>query len=73
MGGGGMGNMGGGGRGMGGGGPFNKSPMNALYSLDMIPSTGLDGYTRLMVLTSPQLTQDQLWKLFDIIPGKFYF
>ncbi|XP_044728103.1 RNA-binding protein 45 [Chrysoperla carnea] len=71
MGGGGMGNMGGGGRGMGGG-SFNKSPINALYSLDMIPSTGLDGYTRLMVLTSPQLTQDQLWKLFDIIPGLEY-
>lgn len=55
----------------GGGGNFNKSS-NALFQLDMIPSVGLDGYTRLQVFTSPQVTQDQLWKLFDIIPGLDY-
>lgn len=31
-----------------------------------------DGYTKLMVIASPSVNQDQLWKLFDIIPGMDY-
>lgn len=29
-----------------------------------------EGYTRLQVIASPILNQDQLWKLFDIVPSK---
>lgn len=35
-----------------------------------LPEGGNEGYTRLQVIGSPQLNQDQLWKLFDIVPGK---
>ncbi|KAK4879522.1 hypothetical protein RN001_007668 [Aquatica leii] len=31
-----------------------------------------DGFTRLQVIGSPTLNQDQMWKLFDIIPGMDY-
>lgn len=31
-----------------------------------------DGYTRLQVIAHPALNQDQLWKLFDIVPGMDY-
>lgn len=31
-----------------------------------------DGYTRLQVIAHPHLNQDQLWKLFDIVPGLDY-
>jgi hypothetical protein len=28
-----------------------------------------DGYTSLRVIASPSLNQDQLWRLFDLVPG----
>ncbi|KAJ8917529.1 hypothetical protein NQ315_005578 [Exocentrus adspersus] len=31
-----------------------------------------DGYNKLVVIASPSVNQDQLWKLFDIIPGMEY-
>lgn len=31
-----------------------------------------EGYTRLQVIAHPVLNQDQLWKLFDIVPGMDY-
>lgn len=31
---------------------------------------GVDGCTKLQVIASPMINQDQLWKLFDIVPGK---
>lgn len=31
-----------------------------------------EGYTRLQVIAHPALNQDQLWKLFDIVPGMDY-
>ncbi|XP_034940844.1 RNA-binding protein 45 [Chelonus insularis] len=31
-----------------------------------------EGYTRLQVIAHPALNQDQLWKLFDIVPGLSY-
>ncbi|KYM81348.1 PREDICTED: RNA-binding protein 45 [Atta cephalotes] len=31
-----------------------------------------EGYTRLQVIAHPALNQDQLWKLFDIVPGLDY-
>ncbi|KAF2893239.1 hypothetical protein ILUMI_12930 [Ignelater luminosus] len=37
-----------------------------------LPDGGNEGYTRLQVIGSPQLNQDQLWKLFDIVPGMDY-
>ncbi|XP_030754893.1 RNA-binding protein 45 isoform X2 [Sitophilus oryzae] len=36
-------------------------------------SSGIsEGYTKLTVIASPELNQDQLWKLFDIVPGMDY-
>lgn len=29
-----------------------------------------EGYNKLMVIANPMLNQDQIWKLFDIIPSK---
>ncbi|GLV41453.1 uncharacterized protein CBL_06683 [Carabus blaptoides fortunei] len=34
--------------------------------------TSSDGYTKLQVIASPTLNQDQMWKLFDIVPGLDY-
>lgn len=31
-----------------------------------------ESYTKLIVIGSPSINQDQLWKLFDIIPGMDY-
>lgn len=36
-------------------------------------STNDTSYTKLQVVASPSLNQDQLWKLFDIVPSKFSF
>lgn len=36
-----------------------------------LPDTPNEGYTKLSVIASLSLNQDQLWKLFDIVPGKF--
>lgn len=33
-----------------------------------MPVTG-EAYTKLQVIASPMINQDQLWKLFDIVPG----
>lgn len=30
------------------------------------------GYTKLIAIVSPQINQDQLWKLFDVVPGLDY-
>lgn len=31
-----------------------------------------DGYNKLIVIASPSVNQDQLWKLFDVVPGMDY-
>lgn len=40
-------------------------------SVCMLPPSDVqnEGYTRLQVIASAQLNQDQLWKLFDIVPS----
>ncbi|CAL4060920.1 unnamed protein product, partial [Meganyctiphanes norvegica] len=73
---------GGGGGGYPGGGPLphhhnnnnnnnHHSPFDAISFMD---TSGLnpEGVTRLTVIASPTLNQDQLWKLFDLIPGLDY-
>ncbi|KAJ8942354.1 hypothetical protein NQ314_010083 [Rhamnusium bicolor] len=51
---------------------FNKSG-HTLQSLPVPPEHyNNDGYTKLMIIASPQVNQDQLWKLFDIVPGMDY-
>lgn len=47
----------------------NKSSTNLLP----LPDTPNEGYTKLSVIASVSLNQDQLWKLFDIVPGIFMF
>lgn len=39
----------------------------------LLPPTDIsnEGYTRLQVVASPSLNQDQLWKLFDVVPSKY--
>ncbi|KAK9693507.1 RNA recognition motif [Popillia japonica] len=37
-----------------------------------LPDTPNEGYTKLSVIASLSLNQDQLWKLFDIVPGMDY-
>lgn len=37
-----------------------------------VPDLSNDGITRLQVIGCPSLNQDQMWKLFDIIPGMDY-
>lgn len=36
------------------------------------PAVGNEEYTKLIVLGNPSVNQDQLWKLFDIVPGMDY-
>ncbi|EFA04331.1 RNA-binding protein 45 isoform X1 [Tribolium castaneum] len=53
---------------------------NSWSSLNKINSSALPlptvsnpvGYTKLIAIVSPQVNQDQLWKLFDIVPGLDY-
>ncbi|XP_066260581.1 RNA-binding protein 45 [Euwallacea similis] len=47
------------------------SPLN-LSSPVAGPSGVNEGYTRLNVIASPDINQDQMWKLFDIVPGLDY-
>ncbi|XP_066975232.1 RNA-binding protein 45 isoform X1 [Macrobrachium rosenbergii] len=49
----------------------HHSPFDAISYMD---TSGLnpEGVTRLTVIASPLLNQDQLWKLFDLIPGLDY-
>ncbi|KAG7175307.1 RNA-binding protein 45-like [Homarus americanus] len=49
----------------------HHSPFDAISYMD---TSGLnpEGVTRLTVIASPTLNQDQLWKLFDLIPGLDY-
>ncbi|CAG9769021.1 unnamed protein product [Ceutorhynchus assimilis] len=46
---------------------FNSFPMDAPG-----PSGINEGFTKLTVIASPDINQDQLWKLFDIVPGLDY-
>ncbi|XP_043461425.1 RNA-binding protein 45 [Leptopilina heterotoma] len=64
-------NMGGGGGGGGGYGSsnFGKSSISLEIAANY-PNN--EGYTRLQVIAHPALNQDQLWKLFDIVPGLDY-
>lgn len=48
---------------------FNKSSISLEIAANY-PNP--DGYTRLQVIAHPALNQDQLWKLFDIVPGMDY-
>ncbi|XP_071451413.1 RNA-binding protein 45 [Hetaerina americana] len=45
---------------------------NPFHHYDGIPVGGEGSYTRLEVIASPQLNWDQLWRLFDLIPGLDY-
>ncbi|XP_047497072.1 RNA-binding protein 45-like isoform X1 [Penaeus chinensis] len=51
----------------------HHSPFDAI-SYSELDTSGLnpEGVTRLTVIASPTLNQDQLWKLFDLIPGLDY-
>lgn len=67
---------------MGGGGGGYDNSNNSNYSNNYSKSSiGLEiatnyanpeGYTKLQVIAHPALNQDQLWKLFDIVPGMDY-
>ncbi|KAJ8668171.1 hypothetical protein QAD02_009834 [Eretmocerus hayati] len=49
----------------------NHSKNNVAF--DLPPSyPNPEGYTKLQVIAHPALNQDQLWKLFDIVPGLDY-
>ncbi|XP_012280872.1 RNA-binding protein 45 [Orussus abietinus] len=48
---------------------FGKSSVNLEIATNY-PNT--EGYTRLQVIAHPALNQDQLWRLFDIVPGLDY-
>lgn len=50
---------------------YDQSYMKGPYPIPPPPDMpkNSDGYTKLQVIASPMLNQDQLWKLFDIIPG----
>lgn len=52
-------------------GSGSSKNMNTLTSnLSLSTSSVInEGYTKLTVIASPELNQDQLWKLFDIVPG----
>lgn len=49
--------------------PFETVSKN----ISMLPPCDVpsEGYTRLQIIASPQLNQDQLWKLFDIVPSEY--
>lgn len=47
---------------------FGKSSIN----LEIATNSNPEGYTQLQVIAHPALNQDQLWKLFDIVPGMDY-
>ncbi|KAJ8952485.1 hypothetical protein NQ318_003280 [Aromia moschata] len=46
---------------------FHKSSMSLPPAPDHY---GGEGYTKLMVIASPNVNQDQLWKLFDVVPAQ---
>ncbi|RZC36089.1 RRM 1 domain containing protein [Asbolus verrucosus] len=50
-------------------GSFNKLNTTALPLPDI---SNPSGFTKLIAIVSPQVNQDQLWKLFDIVPGLDY-
>ncbi|ERL85711.1 hypothetical protein D910_03126, partial [Dendroctonus ponderosae] len=50
---------------------FNSYPLNGSPNLPG-PSGLNEGYNKLTVVASADLNQDQLWKLFDIVPGLDY-
>jgi RNA recognition motif-containing protein len=50
-------------------GSLNKINSAALPIPDVSSSSS---YTKLIAIVSPQVNQDQLWKLFDIVPGLDY-
>lgn len=51
---------------------FNNFSSTNAPSFTAGPSGTNDGYTGLTVIASPEINEDQLWKLFDIVPGKCY-
>ncbi|XP_063988572.1 RNA-binding protein 45 isoform X3 [Diachasmimorpha longicaudata] len=48
---------------------FSKNPIGLEIATNY---QNPDGYIRLQVIAHPALNQDQLWKLFDIVPGLDY-
>ncbi|KAJ3655520.1 hypothetical protein Zmor_014647 [Zophobas morio] len=50
----------------------NFNSINKSTSLPIPDINNPTGCTKLIAIVSPQLNQDQLWKLFDIIPGLDY-
>lgn len=51
------------------GGSFSKTSVSMEIGANW---TNSDRYTKLQVIAHPALNQDQLWKLFDLIPGLDY-
>lgn len=51
---------------------FNNFSSTNAPSFTAGPSGTNDGYTGLTVIANPEINEDQLWKLFDIVPGKCY-
>ncbi|KAK3860302.1 hypothetical protein Pcinc_033632 [Petrolisthes cinctipes] len=54
--------------------PHLNNHHSSFDSISYMDTSGLnpEGVTRLTVIASPTLNQDQLWKLFDLIPGLDY-
>lgn len=56
--------------------PINRYANKRGYpesSIDLAPPGYPDGgYNKLVVIANPMLNQDQIWKLFDVIPSKLF-
>lgn len=44
-------------------------PFNNVNNLPLPNVVNHEGFTKLLVVCPPMLNQDQLWRLFDIVPG----
>ncbi|XP_067006548.1 RNA-binding protein 45 [Anabrus simplex] len=52
--------------------PYDAPPFSPFGSMDSGGFSKADSFTTLRVIASPSLNQDQLWKLFDLVPGLDY-
>ena len=48
---------------------YVKNSNTSSFNLPL-PETRSEGYNKLIVVANPSVNQDQLWKLFDIVPSK---
>lgn len=52
--------------------PPGPPPFNNSNNLPLPNVVNQEGFTKLVVICPPMLNQDQLWRLFDIVPGKMF-